>query len=81
MNWLGHVLRGEECWFKIDIKEMRWREIRKYQMVDDIKISGKYETTKRNVQEDREAWQEGSAGHTFGQNVLDDLFILGIKKL
>ncbi|KAJ4438188.1 hypothetical protein ANN_14127 [Periplaneta americana] len=52
-NWLGHWLR-RNCLLKDALEEMvngrRVRGRRRYQMIDDIKIYGSYEETKRKAE-------------------------------
>lgn len=49
MNWwLGHVMRREyllKTAMEGKVRRMRWGGKRRYQIVDVIKISGKYEAT------------------------------------
>ncbi|KAJ4443847.1 hypothetical protein ANN_05634 [Periplaneta americana] len=58
-NWLGHWLR-RNCLLKDALEGMvngrRVRGRRRYQMIDDIKIYGSYEETKRKV-ENRKDWR------------------------
>ncbi|KAJ4440155.1 hypothetical protein ANN_08293 [Periplaneta americana] len=60
-NWLGHWLR-RNCLLKDALEGMvngrRVRGRRTFQMIDDIKIYGSYEETKRNA-ENRKDWRLG----------------------
>ncbi|KAJ4444315.1 hypothetical protein ANN_06107 [Periplaneta americana] len=61
-NWLGHWLR-RNCLVKNALEGMvkgrRVRSRRRYQMIDDIKIYGSYEETKRKA-ENRKDWRKRS---------------------
>mgnify|MGYP006908191459 FL=1 len=58
-NWLGHWQR-RNCLLKDALEGMvngrRVRGRRRYQMIDDIKIYGSYEETKRKT-ENRKYWR------------------------